>query len=81
MMLTDGAFRKCVTNENIKYEDGCLLIGDKPGLGIDVHVEEVLKRPYKPRNLRHYTGSLTDIRPTGDTFYFFDGLDCEHPVF
>ena len=23
----------------------------------------------------------TDIRPKGDTFYFFDGLDCEHPVF
>jgi len=81
MMLTDGAFRKCVTNENIKYEDGCLLIGDKPGLGIDVNVDEVLKRPYKPRNLRHYTGALTDIRPAGDTFYFFDGLDCEHPVF
>ena len=39
------------------------------------------KRPYKPRNLRHYTGTLTDIRPKGDTFYFFDGLDCEHPVF
>jgi hypothetical protein len=44
-------------------------------------VEEIQKRPYKPRNLRHYTGTLTDIRPKGDTFYFFDGLDCEHPVF
>ena len=26
-------------------------------------------------------GRLTDIRPKGDTFYYFDGLDCEHPVF
>ena len=51
------------------------------GLGIDVNVEEIEKRPYKPRNLRHYTGALTDIRPKGDTFYFFDGLDCEHPAF
>ena len=81
MMLTDGSFRKLVTNENVKFEDGCLLIGDKPGLGIDVNVEEVLKRPYTPRMLRHYKGTLTDIRPKGDTFYFFDGLDCEHPVF
>ena len=81
MMLTDGSFRRLVTNENVKYEDGCLLIGDKPGLGIDVNVEEVEKRPYKPRNLRHYTGTLTDIRPKGDTFYYFDGLDSDHPVF
>ena len=81
MMLTDGGFRKLVTNENVKFEDGCLLIGDKPGLGIDVNVEEVLKRPYTPRKLRHYTGTLTDIRPKGDTFYYFEGLDCEHPVF
>ena len=81
MMLTDGSFRRLVTNENVKYEDGCLLIGDKPGLGIDVNVEEVEKRPYKPRNLRHYTGTLTDIRPKGDTFYYFDGLDRDHPVF
>ena len=81
MMLTDGSFRKLVTNESVKFDDGCLVIADKPGLGIDVNVEEIEKRPYKPRNLRHYTGALTDIRPKGDTFYFFDGLDCEHPVF
>ncbi len=81
MMLTDGSFRRLVTNENVKYEDGCLLIGDKPGLGIDVNVEEVEKRPYKPRDLRHYKGTLTDIRPKGDTFYYFDGLDRDHPVF
>ena len=81
MMLTDGKFRSCLTNENVKYEDGCLLIGDPPGLGIDVNIDEVLKHPYKPRMLRHYTGTLTDIRPKGDTFYFFDGLDRENPVF
>ena len=81
MMLTDGSFRRLVTNENVKFEDGCLLIGDKPGIGIEVNEEEVLKRPYKPRNLRHYTGTLTDIRPSGDTYYYFDGLDRDHPVF
>ena len=81
MMLTDGSFRKLITDENVKFEDGYLVIGDKPGLGIDVNVEEIEKRPYTPRMLRHYTGTLTDIRPKGDTFYYFDGLDCENPVF
>jgi galactonate dehydratase len=81
MMLTDGSFRRLITNENVKFEDGYLVIGDKPGLGIDVNVDEIEKRPYTPRILRHYTGTLTDIRPKGDTFYYFDGLDCENPVF
>ena len=81
MMLTDGSFRKLITNESVEFEDGYLVISDKPGLGIDVNVEEIEKRPYKPRNLRHYTGTLTDIRPRGDTFYYFEGLDREQPVF
>ena len=46
-----------------------------------VNLDEVAKHPYKPRMLRHYTGTLTDIRPKGDTYYFFDGLDIDHPVF
>jgi len=81
IMLTDGSFRRDVTNERVVYDDGCIVIGDGPGLGIEVDIDEVLKRPYKPRNLRHYTGTLTDIRPRGDTFYYFEGLDREHPVF
>ena len=75
IMLTDGAFRKKITNEEVVFEDGYIMIPDKPGLGIDVNVEEVLKRPYVERNLRHYTGAVTDIRPKNDTFYYFKGLE------
>lgn len=75
IMLTDGSFRKAITNEEVVFEDGYILIPNKPGLGIDVNVEEVLKRPYTPRNLRHYTGTVTDIRPKNDTFYYFKGLE------
>ena len=75
IMLTDGHFRKAITNEEVVYEDGCILVPDKPGLGIDVNVEEVLKRPYTPRILRHYTGAVTDIRPKGDCEYYFKGLE------
>ena len=75
IMLTDGSFRRKITNEEVHFEDGYILIPDKPGLGIDVNVEEVLKRPYTPRNLRHYTGTVTDIRPKDDTVYYFKELE------
>lgn len=75
IMLTDASFRQKITNEEVHYEDGCIIIPNKPGLGIDVDVEEVLNRPYKPRNLRHYVGTVTDIRPKNDTIYYFKELE------
>ena len=75
IMLTDGKFRKTLTNEEVVFEDGYILIPDKPGLGIDVNVDEILKHPYKPRMLRHYYGTVTDIRPKGDCEYYFKGLE------
>lgn len=74
IMLTDGAFRKSVTDERVVFEDGYILIPHKPGLGIELNEEEIAKHPYVPRNLRHYTGDLTSIRKKGDTFYYFEGL-------
>jgi galactonate dehydratase len=74
IMLTDGSFRARITDEEVWFNDGYIRIPDKPGLGIDVHIEEVLARPYRPINLRHYSGNLTDIRPQGDTVYYFKGL-------
>ncbi len=74
IMLTDGSFRKAITNEEVVFEDGYIRIGDKPGLGIDVNIDEVEARPYHPINLRHYTGNLTEIRPKNDTIYYFKGI-------
>ena len=74
IMINDGSFRKAITNEEVFFEDGCILIGDKPGLGIDVNVDAVEARPYRPINLRHYTGDLTQIRPKDDTIYYFKGI-------
>ena len=75
IMITDGSFRQAITNEEVVFEDGYILIPQKPGLGIEINEEEVTKRPYTPRNLRHYTGTLTDIRPKNDTVYYFKGLE------
>ena len=69
-MYSDVDYRKYVTNENLVYENGRIRIGDKPGLGIELNEEECLKHPYVEHNLRHYTGSLTDIRPPKTEFYF-----------
>ena len=74
IMINDGSFRKKITTEEVIYEDGCILINDKPGLGIDVNIEAVEERPYHPINLRHYTGNLTEIRPKDDTIFYFKGI-------
>ena len=73
-MINDGAVRKEITDERVVFEDGCILIGDRPGLGIEVNEEAVAARPYRPINLRHYTGTLTDIRPKEDTVFYFEGI-------
>lgn len=76
IMITDGSFRLEITNEEILFNDGFIKILDhRPGLGIDVNIDAVMSRPYTPRDLRHYTGSLTDIRPKDDIIYYFKGLD------
>lgn len=71
IMINDGSFRLRMTDEEVFYEDGYVFINDKPGLGIEVNVEEVEKRPYHPIDLRHYTGNVTDIRPKEDTVSYF----------
>ena len=77
MMLTDGSFRPRISNEEVVYENGELLISDRPGLGIEINEEILAEYPYKPRNLRHYTGDLTNIRPKNDTVFYFKGLENE----
>lgn len=77
IMLTDCSFRLSVSNEEVVFEDGYIKIPDKPGLGIDLNEDVIKSRPYKPRNLRHYTGTVTVIRPKGDTIYYFKGLENE----
>lgn len=77
IMLTDGAFRKRITDETVEFDRGYIRIPDRPGLGIEVNESVLSEYPYKPRNLRHYTGNVTDIRPKDDTVYYFKGLERE----
>jgi galactonate dehydratase len=74
IMLTDGSFRKDLSDEEIVYDAGHVMIPDKPGLGIEMREDEMLKRPCQPRNLRHYNGTLTDIRRKDDCVCYFKGI-------
>ena len=69
-MANDIPWRADVSTEKVKFENSEMFIPDLPGLGIDINEEEIGKHPYECRNLRHYVGTLTDIRPEGSTGYF-----------
>ena len=69
-MSSDVPFRRDVSTERVQFESGMMQIPDGPGLGIDIDVEAIASRPYEARDLRHYVGTLTDIRPPDATGYF-----------
>ena len=66
-MATDIPYRKDITTEEVKFENSEMFIPDKPGLGLDINEDAIAEHPYECRNLRHYEGTLTDIRPAGES--------------
>lgn len=62
-MATDVPRRSEVVREDLVLVNGDMLIPDAPGLGIDIDEQACLKYPHRPYALRHYAGTLTDIRP------------------
>lgn len=69
-MSSDIPWRADVSTERVKFKNSEMFIPDLPGLGIDINEEEIAKHPYECRNLRHYVGTLTDIRPADSKGYF-----------
>jgi len=69
-MSSDVPWRSEICNEEITFKNGLMTIPDKPGLGIDIDEKEIEKHRYEPKELRHYQGSLTDIRPKDAKSFF-----------
>ncbi|MHA4846714.1 galactonate dehydratase [Flavitalea antarctica] len=69
-MSSDVPWRSEISTENVTFVDGKMAIGDKPGLGIDIVEKMIAEHPFEPKELRHYKGSLTDIRPADAKSYF-----------
>lgn len=63
-MATDVAWRADVATESSVIEHGVARVSDAPGLGVEIHEEALAAHPYVRHDLRHYTGALTEIRPS-----------------
>ena len=62
-MVTDVPWRSHVVRESVVIEGGAMLIPEGPGLGVDIDEEACAAHPPKTYSLRHYGGTLTNIRP------------------
>ncbi len=69
-MSSDVPYRKEICNESVRFADGYMFINDRPGIGVDINEEAIAKYPYQPIALRHYKGTLTEIRPKDAASYF-----------
>ena len=73
--MTDVSWRKELTTERVRFEEGSILIPDGSGLGLELNEEACLRHPYQPIDLRHYKGTLTNIRPVDSTIVYFEGFE------
>ncbi|MDR1282912.1 MAG: galactonate dehydratase [Opitutaceae bacterium] len=62
-MATDVPWRADVARETCRLVNGEMHIGDAPGLGVEINEDALAAHPYQVHDLRHYTGTLTAIRP------------------
>ena len=72
--LTDVSWRRELTNERVVFDKGNILIPTGVGLGLEINEENCLKYPFQPIDLRHYKGTLTNVRPAEHTSTYFEGL-------
>ena len=52
------------------FVDGKMNIPNLPGLGVDLNEDAIAEHPYQKRDLRHFNGELTNIRPDNAESYF-----------
>ena len=72
--LTDVNWRKELTNERVVFEKGNILIPEGVGLGLELNEENCMKYPFQPVDLRHYKGTLTNVRPENQSGTYFIGI-------
>lgn len=69
-MASDVPWRSEICNEKIEIVDGKMKIPDRPGLGVEIDEAAIARYPYQATDLRHYKGTLTDIRPNESKPFF-----------
>ena len=74
--MSDVPWRREICDEDLLVlSNGEMRIPERPGLGIDLKEEELLKHPFVPIQLRHYRGDLTNIRPV-DAIPYYEMEKC-----
>ncbi|MEI5682098.1 MULTISPECIES: mandelate racemase/muconate lactonizing enzyme family protein [unclassified Mesorhizobium] len=69
-MVSDVSWRSEIVREHVVIRDGHMVIPTAPGLGIDINEDACAEYPPKPYLLRHYNGSLTNIRPAASVPFY-----------
>jgi len=70
MLSNDVSWRGDICTEKVTIDHGYMHVPTEPGLGVDICEEAIAEHPYEPTGLRHYRGTLVDIRPEGATKYY-----------
>jgi galactonate dehydratase len=68
--IIDVPWRREISTEDWGFVDGCFIVPDRPGLGVELNEEALARYPYQPHEFRHYSGKLTDIRPPDSRRWF-----------
>lgn len=69
-MSSDVPWRREVCKEEVELSDGFMRIPTAPGLGVDICEDAMVQHPYQPTALRHYRGTLVDVRPDNASKYY-----------
>ena len=69
-LFDDVPWRKDVIDEDVRFTDGLMYPSDRPGLGIELNEEAAKAHPKADHWLRHYVGTLTNIRPPDSVKYW-----------
>ena len=69
-LFDDVPWRKDVIDEDVRFVDGLMYPSDRPGLGIELNEEAAAAHPKSDHWLRHYVGTLTNVRPPDSVKYY-----------
>jgi galactonate dehydratase len=72
IMVKSAPWRKDMTDESLDFADGCILIPQKPGIGIEINEEAIAKYPPAPHINRQYGGGVP--LTADDAVYYFNNI-------
>ena len=69
-LFDDVPWRRDVIDEDVRFSDGLMYPSNRPGLGIELDESAAAAHPKSDHWLRHYVGTLTNIRPPDSMVYY-----------